>query len=107
MQRGCRLAVITLGAKGAVIVSPSTSYLVAAPLVPNVVDTSGAGDSFIGALANQLARRSRDQSIGGDIREAVEFACETAAVSVTRKGTQASYASKEELREIKAKASAK
>jgi ribokinase len=47
-------AVVTLGPLGAVVVAPGTDEHVPAPKV-HVVDTTGAGDAFVGALAAHLA----------------------------------------------------
>jgi len=47
--------VITLGADGALIDDASSRQRVPAPKVPSVVDTTGAGDAFTGALATGLA----------------------------------------------------
>ena len=52
---GPRSVVITLGAAGAVVADPSGVVRVAAEAVDEVVDTTGAGDAFAGALAAALA----------------------------------------------------
>lgn len=54
LAAGSRSVVITLGGDGAVWASPEGSGHVAAPRV-TVVDTTGAGDAFVGALAAELA----------------------------------------------------
>jgi ribokinase len=54
---GPRMAVVTLGPLGAVVVAPGTEQHVPAPKV-HVVDTTGAGDAFVGALAAHLAAGS-------------------------------------------------
>jgi ribokinase len=52
VKRGARLAVVTMGKRGACVVqSPGEEYLIVpAPEVPNSVDTVGAGDCFVGKM---------------------------------------------------------
>ena len=57
----------------------STEHL-SAPEV-DVVDTTGAGDAFVGALATQLARDAQ-------LEEAVAYAVRAGAAAVTREGAQ-------------------
>jgi ribokinase len=57
---------------------------VAAPLVEHVVDASGAGDAFVGALAMMLAGR---ESLDRSIRVAVA----AGSFVVSRVGVQSSY----------------
>ena len=54
----------------------------------NAIDTTGAGDSFVGAFAAKLKE-------GEEI--AMKFGCIAAGISVTRKGAQSSYPSYEEI----------
>lgn len=72
--------VMTLGADGAIVVDSRTAWDVPAVRV-QVVDSTGAGDTFAGIFASQLAA-------GADIRSAVERAMVGAAVSVTRVGAR-------------------
>ena len=72
--------VVTRGARGALLVTPDDHREVAAPSV-RVVDTTGAGDSFCGALAEALARDAT-------LLEAVERAVVAGAVTATRHGAQ-------------------
>ena len=73
-------AVITLGAAGAVIADSSSATHIPAPEV-DVVDTTGAGDAFVGALAVKLAR-------GASLEEAASYAVRAGAAAVTKRGAQ-------------------
>lgn len=78
-KNGVAQVAMTLGAEGAFISSTAGECWVQAPHV-NVVDTTGAGDAFNGALATQLAA-------GVTLFAAVEFAVRYSALQVTRRGT--------------------
>ncbi|MET9021919.1 ribokinase [Actinopolymorpha sp. NPDC004070] len=54
LAKRCPSVVITLGPGGALLAQGATRVLISAPAV-HVVDTTGAGDAFVGALAAQLA----------------------------------------------------
>jgi ribokinase len=76
--------VVTLGQGGAVVLAGGeVTARVAAPEV-RAVDTTGAGDAFVGAFATALAA-------GCDPVSAAQLAVEFASDSVTRPGTQTSY----------------
>jgi ribokinase len=81
--------IVTLGAEGALLVTAHAQRHIAAIRV-SPVDTTGAGDAFIGSFAHYVA-------VGEDIVEALERAVRYAAHSVTRKGTQISYAGRVEF----------
>ena len=95
---GPRLA-ITLGSRGAAVVSRdgSVSRVPAAPV--KAVDTTGAGDAFVGAFAFGLAA-------GLDELKAVRLGILCASDSVTKPGTQSSFASPEEAAALLARAGA-
>lgn len=84
LTAGSRSVVVTLGAQGAVWATPEASGTVPAPRVAVVVDTAGAGDAFVGALAYRL-------SAGGDLASAVELGVAAGSFSVGRIGAQSSY----------------
>ena len=77
---GPRAVVVTLGADGALVVEGDRAEHVPAQPVA-VVDTTGAGDTFCGALADALAR-------GATLVEAARWGVAAAALSVTRSGAQ-------------------
>ena len=75
--------IVTLGETGAVLVDENKTHYFDAPSV-NAIDTTGAGDSFIGTFAYELSESNSPESC---IKKAVEKASQ----SVTKKGTQSSY----------------
>ena len=77
---GFGAAVVTLGKHGAVWTDGTGGGRVAAPKV-KVIDTVGAGDTFVGYLASGLAR---GVPLGENVAEAVR----AAALAVTRRGAQ-------------------
>lgn len=95
---GTRL-VVTLGERGAALVGASGEVrVIPAPQV-EVVDTTGAGDAFVGAFGFAIAS-------GQDEVAAVRLACAIAAESVRRPGTQASFPDAARCRAIIAQARA-
>jgi ribokinase len=78
-----------LGEKGVLILEEDRTERLPAPQV-QAVDTSGAGDAFVGSLAVFLAE-------GCPVPEAARRANVVAALSVTRLGTQASYPRRTEI----------
>jgi ribokinase len=81
--QGVTSVVMTRGAAGAIVSDASGTVLVASPRVA-AVDSSGAGDAFVGALAAGLAA-------GASLLESARDAVRVGAFSVTGVGTQASY----------------
>lgn len=82
-------AIITLGTYGSMSNAFGETLFVPARKV-ETVDTTGAGDSFIGALCSSLSK-------GMTMKESMEFATKVAAITVTRKGAQGSIPYKEEV----------
>uniref|UniRef100_A0A182INJ9 Ribokinase n=1 Tax=Anopheles atroparvus TaxID=41427 RepID=A0A182INJ9_ANOAO len=85
---GCKTVIITLGEKGAIFARPDDTevYHVKPMKVTKVVDTTGAGDAFIGALAHFLAKHP-----GADLGCCIAAANRVAAWSVQKPGTQTSF----------------
>ncbi len=83
-----RSLVVTLGARGAAVLpAEGEGVVVPAPAV-TAHDTTGAGDAFVGAFAVGLG-------LGWSAVDAARLGCAAAADSVTRPGTQRSFASRE------------
>jgi ribokinase len=87
---GAKEVIVTLGERGALHVTEQGAVH-HQPRVVKAIDSTGAGDAFIGALVSAVSR-------GLAMPNAIEFANAAAAVSVTRTGTQTSFATLEELK---------
>ena len=75
--------VVTLGEKGCAYIENNSVKIIKADSV-KAVDTTGAGDAFVGAFSFALASKL-------DIEECLKLALKKATDSVTKKGTQSSY----------------
>jgi len=75
--------VVTLGEKGCAYVEDNSVTMFETESV-NTIDTTGAGDAFVGAFSYALANNL-------NISESIKLALEKATNSVTKKGTQSSY----------------
>lgn len=84
LRQLARSIVITLGAEGAVWADPQCTGRVQIPFVADVVDTTGAGDSFVGALAVVLAQ-------GASLEQAVRLGVRAGTYAVGSPGAQSSY----------------
>ncbi len=89
LKRGCQQVIITLGAKGALLVNKNGAHHFPAPKV-KPVDTVGAGDCFTGWLAVGIAEKL-------SVTETIQRALRAASLSVTRPGAQAGMPYRREL----------
>jgi len=76
---GARAAALTCGERGVVVADADGTDVVPALPAPDVVDQTGAGDSFAGTVAGRLA-------LGDSVREAVRWGVAAAALSVQGRG---------------------
>ncbi|WP_448072670.1 ribokinase [Georgenia yuyongxinii] len=90
LDLGARAVVLTLGGDGAAYLERDASFGHVPARKVSAVDTTGAGDAFVGALAVELAA-------GADLRSAVELATDVAGIAVARRGAQASYPERSEV----------
>lgn len=89
LSRGVGTVILTLGERGAYVLSKDWAALVP-PYRVTAVDTTAAGDVFNGAFAVALSEEK-------ELIDAVKFANAAAALSVTRKGAQPSIPVREEI----------
>ena len=111
LGRGAKNVIVTLGSKGALIVDRDSSKHVEAFRV-DVVDTTAAGDAFIGGFATKIlesasvpAAPSRDllansQQQAAALQEAALYGCACGALATTRLGAQPSLPTKKEVENL-------
>ncbi|MGJ5133467.1 ribokinase [Bradyrhizobium oligotrophicum] len=90
LAKGAGTALITLGERGALLHSRGRSVHVPSFAAGKVVETTGAGDAFVGGFAAALAG-------GADPLDAARFGSATAGISVTRPGTAPSMPRRAEI----------
>jgi ribokinase len=91
--KGIGGVILKLGAKGSFLATKSGTEARIQPFQVQAVDSTGAGDAFNGAFAAAL-------TLGQSPLEAAIFASAASAISVTRKGAQASMATLEEVHQM-------
>lgn len=91
LSRGPEVVIITLGGRGAVLAQKGKAVHIASEAV-KAVDTTGAGDAFVGSVAYFAACVPELP-----LADVVERACRVASLSVQREGTQTSYPYRAEL----------
>lgn len=92
LARGVGTVVITQGARGALCVTPTGEYPVA-PFAVQAVDTTAAGDAFVGGLAALLAE-------GRPLPEALRAASAAGALAVTRMGALPSLPTRQQVEAV-------
>ncbi len=99
LKRGVKIVIVTMGSKGALIVT-STQVTQVDTYKVDVVDTTAAGDAFIGGLASKLLESGsllpvQEQALA--LQNAVRYACACGALATTKFGAQPSLPTKEEV----------
>ncbi|OOS00665.1 ribokinase [Canicola haemoglobinophilus] len=93
LNKGLKNLIVTLGSRGALWLSQEKRVHIP-PTKVDAIDSSGAGDAFIGCFSHYFVQT-------GDIQIALEQASLFAAQSVIGKGTQSSYPSLEQFEQFK------
>ncbi len=89
-DRGIKTSIITLGSKGCAYNIGKEIYFRNAEKT-SVVDTTSAGDTFIGAVCCGLAE-------GMELKECIDFATKASAITVSRKGASCSIPTRDEIK---------
>ncbi|MBB6672527.1 ribokinase [Cohnella nanjingensis] len=97
IARGASGVLVTLGSKGSFYAEAGADGLFTPARKVRAVDTTAAGDTFIGAFAAAIAE-------GKPPAEALAFATAASSITVTRKGAQASIPRREEIEAVMATA---
>ena len=96
LDKGVKFAIITLGDKGAVVIGDGFAEIVPAFKV-KAIDTTAAGDSFIGALSSKLDFNNLNKE---SLIEAVKFGNKVSSIAVQKKGAQPSIPFLDEVLEV-------
>ncbi|RLP62541.1 hypothetical protein L150_01240, partial [Candida albicans Ca529L] len=100
-----QIIVITMGSKGSIYIaknsgggggsggSQTTPQFIKSRKVEKVIDTTGAGDTFFGAIVSNLA-------LGKSIDYAIKFATTASSLTIQKKGAAEGIPSYEEVMEI-------
>lgn len=91
LEMGVKNVIITMGEKGAFFKNYEEAFLTKAHLV-EVVDTTGAGDIFNGAIAVAITESM-------SWKEAIAFANTASSIGIGQKGAQASIPNREDIEE--------
>ncbi len=92
LNMGVKNVITTLGEKGAIYASRKELKIFNSIKV-NAVDTTAAGDSFIGGFVSHLNKEN-------DVMKAIEYSLYVGALTVSKKGAQSSLPYKEEVEEF-------
>jgi ribokinase len=106
IERGVKNVVVTIGERGALIVSgKQVTHVDTYPV--NVVDTTAAGDAFIGGFAHKLLesdsllsdwqKHTLTDTRASGLQNAVRYACACGALAATKFGAQPSLPTRKEV----------
>lgn len=101
LSNGARIAIVTLGERGAMLGYDGIYTEIPGFKVPEAVDTTGAGDAFWGAFLSRILRGSPINALNIDmLTEYVRFSNAAAALCVTKRGAIPSMPTEEEIRNL-------
>jgi len=99
-ELGCPFILVTLGKKGTLV-----SYNNLQKIVPSIaiksIDSTGAGDAFIGAILYQLAKQRKVSFDHSELCQMVMFANKVGALTCTQMGAISAIPTLDQLKEVK------
>ncbi|MDU4134121.1 MAG: ribokinase, partial [Clostridium perfringens] len=96
LDKGVKFIIITLGEKGAALIGKDFCEIVPAYRV-NAIDTTAAGDSFIGGLSSKLDTKNLGRET---LSSSIRFGNKVSSIAVQRKGAQPSIPYLKEVLEV-------
>jgi len=100
LEMGPAMVILTLGVDGAMLFQKGQPSLRALPPAVLAIDTTGAGDAFIGAFAAQWL-------LNQDPSAAIHYALAAGALACTQRGAAASFGDRKEIERLAASGSAR
>lgn len=100
LEQGTKAVFVTLGEHGSYYRSQNCHGLCPAARV-NTIDTTGAGDAFMGAVLWQMRDLTLEEIAAMDLREIVSFANAAGTLTTTRSGAIPALPSLEEIQHFK------
>lgn len=92
-EKGVKDMIVTMGKKGSMILKEGEEARIVNALKVNAVDTTGAGDTYCGAICEALSE-------GKSLHEAALFATKASALKVCKAGAQKSIPHRKEVDEL-------
>lgn len=96
LEKGVKFVIITLGENGAALIGKDFCEIVPAYKV-NAIDTTAAGDSFIGGLSSKLDAKNLGRET---LSKAIRFGNKVSSIAVQRRGAQPSIPFVDEVLEV-------
>ncbi len=102
LNKGIKILVYTKGGSGAEVYTSNGEKYFSMSYLVNPVDTTGAGDSFIGSFLAQILAEglSQNQLLEKNYREFIDYSNATAAIVVSRIGASSSIPSRSEVEDF-------
>lgn len=92
----CKILIVTKGADGAVCYDRSLAKITQKAYKTHVVNTTGAGDCFIGSILYLLSQKTVHLDLTG-MSYALDFASRACAIQISRNGSMTAMPSKSEI----------
>lgn len=96
----CKILLVTKGANGACAYDRDMNYAYAPAVKTKVVNTTGAGDCFIGAVLYLLSQNKADLSVKS-MQNAINFASKACSIQISREGSMSAMPTLAEVENVR------